>query len=103
MNAGETHEFAERPMKEIWEPYDYSAVERFYNKDVRGHNRSQDLDFDDVVYRLRTDPGRYADSVYDITDIIAENDKFAFRFIYTATDPTTGQPVDEQVNYNAAM
>ncbi len=29
MNAKETHEFAERLMREVWEPFDHSAVGRF--------------------------------------------------------------------------
>jgi predicted ester cyclase len=99
VNAEETYEFAERLMKEVWEPFDYSAVERFYNRDVRGHNRSQELVYDDVVYRLRSDTGRFANSVYDIRDIVASEDKFAIRFIYTATVVATGEPVETEVNY----
>jgi predicted ester cyclase len=86
-------------MSEVWETFDYSAVERFYNKDVRGHNCSQDLVYDDVVNRLRTDWGRYGDPVYDITDIIAAEDRLAIRFIYTATALATGEPVETEVNY----
>lgn len=99
MNSQDTREFAERLMKEVWDPFDYSAVERFYNTDVRGHNRSQELVYDDVVNRLRTDTGRYTDPVYDITDIIASEDRFAIRFIYTATAPATGEPIETEVNY----
>ncbi len=72
---------------------------RFYNRDVRGHNRSQELVYDDVVNRLRSDTGRFANPVYDITDIIASEDKFAIRFIYTATVVATGEPVETEVNY----
>lgn len=99
MNSHETHEFAEQLMREVWEPFDYSAVERFYNRDVRGHHRSQELVYDDVVNRLRSDTGRFADPVYSIKDIVASEDKFAIRFIYTATVVATGDPVRTEVNY----
>jgi hypothetical protein len=92
VNSQETHEFAERLMREVWEPFDYSAVERFYNRDVRGHHRSQELVYDDVVNRLRSDTGRFADPVYSIKDIVASEDKFAIRYIYTATVVATGDP-----------
>ena len=94
-----THEFAERLMREVWEPFDASAVERFYHRDVRGHHRSQELGYEDVVHRLRSDTGRYANSLYDIKDIVATEDKFAIRFIYTATMVETGDPVRTEVNY----
>jgi predicted ester cyclase len=99
VDSQETREFAERLMKEVWEPFDYTAVERFYNRDVRGHNRSQGLVYDDVVNRLRSDTGRFANPVYDIKDIIASQDKFAIRFTYTATVVATGEPVETEVNY----
>ena len=99
MDSQETHEFAEQLMREVWEPFDYSAVERFYNRDVRGHHRSQELVYDDVVNRLRSDTGRFADPVYSIKDIVASEDKFAIRFIYTATVVATGDPVRTEVNY----
>ena len=90
---------AERLMREVWEPFDHTAVERYYNRDVRGHNRSQELLYDDVLNRLRSDTGRFADPVYDIKDIVASEDKFAIRFIYTATVVATGEPVETEVNY----
>ena len=99
VNAKETNEFAERLMREVWEPFDHSAVGRFYNRDVRGHHRSQELAYDDVVNRLRSATGRFANPVYDIRDIVASEDKFAIRFIYTATVVATGEPVETEVNY----
>jgi ketosteroid isomerase-like protein len=99
VNSQETREFAERLMKEVWEPFDYTAVERFYNQDVRGHNRSQELVYDDVVHRLSSDTGRFANPVYNIKDIIASEDKSAIRFIYTAGVVATGEPVETEVNY----
>jgi len=37
-----------------------------YNQDVRGHNRSQELLYDDVLNRLRSDTGRFAKLLADI-------------------------------------
>ena len=52
-----------------------------------------------MVNCLRSDTGRFANPVYDITDLIASEDKFAIRFIYTATVVATGEPVETEVNY----
>jgi hypothetical protein len=84
MNARESHEFAERLMREVLEPFDASAVERFYHRDVRWHHRSQELVYDDMVNRLRSDTGRFANPHYDIKDSVAAEDKLAILFIYTA-------------------
>ncbi|HEY6580153.1 MAG TPA: nuclear transport factor 2 family protein [Rubrobacter sp.] len=35
----------------------------------------------------------------NITDIIAAEDRFAIRFVYTATALATGKPVETEVNY----
>lgn len=78
-------------MREVWEPFDHSAVGSFYNRDVRGHHREQELTYDDVVERLRSDPDRFRDHAYDIQDIIASEDRFAIRFIYTRPP---GRPVN---------
>jgi predicted ester cyclase len=99
VNSQETREFTQRQIREVWEPFDYTAVERFYNRDVRGHNRAQELVYDDVVNRLWSDTGRFANPLYDIKDIIASEEKFAIRFIYTATVVATGDPVETEVNY----
>jgi hypothetical protein len=100
VNSQETYEFARRMMREVWEPFDHSAVERFYNRDMRGHHRSQELTYDDVVERLRSDPARFVDPiVYDIKDIVASDDKFAIRFVYTATVAATGEPFTTEVIY----
>jgi hypothetical protein len=53
VNSQETQEFAVRLMRKVWEPFDYTGVERFYNREVRGYNRSQEFVYDDVVNRLR--------------------------------------------------
>ena len=64
-----------------------------------GHHREQRLTFDDVVHRLGTDRTRYADSTFDIRDIIADEDKFAIRFICTALVNTTRQTFTTEVTY----
>jgi hypothetical protein len=44
------------------------------------------------------DRPRYLNPKYDITDIIAADDKFAIRFLFSATGPA-GQPVAAEANY----
>jgi hypothetical protein len=51
-------DFAQRLMREVWEPFDADAVPRFYRRDVIGHYRKQLLTYDDVVHRLVTDHTR---------------------------------------------
>jgi hypothetical protein len=80
MDARETHDFVERLMREVWEPYAFDQVPRFYNPDVVGHHRGQTLNFDDVVNRLSSDHQRFSNSRCDIADIVAASDKFAIRF-----------------------
>jgi predicted ester cyclase len=98
MDSRETRAFAERLMLEVWEPLDAEAIPRFYNRDVVGHHRKQQLNYEDVVHRLVADKPRYANPTYDIRDIVAEADKFAIRFLFGATGPT-GQSISVEVNY----
>jgi predicted ester cyclase len=98
MDSRETLAFANRLMREVWEPLDAEPVPRFYQRDVVGHHRKQHLTYDDVVHRLVTDRPRFANPKYDITDIIAADDKFAIRFLFTATG-TAGQPISAEANY----
>lgn len=55
----ETLEFARSLMKEVWEPFDSSAVARFYHQDAVGHHRrpneTQELGYADVVNRIDWD------------------------------------------------
>jgi len=88
-----------RLMREVWIPYAYDQVPRFYNRDVIGHNREQVLNFEDVVNRLSSDHQRFSNSRYDIEDIVAAPDKFAIRFHYTATVTATGKPLSTEVIY----
>ena len=79
---------SQRLMLEVWESLDAEAVPRFYNRDVVGHHRKQQLNYEDVVHRLVADKPRYANPTYDIRDIVAEVDKFAIRFLFVATGPS---------------
>jgi predicted ester cyclase len=95
----ETYAFAERLMREVWEPQDPEAVPRFYNREVVGHHRAQDLDYDDVVNRLNWDRKNNADPVFDVRDVVADEDKFAIRFLYTATYTPTGEKFETEAYY----
>ncbi len=81
MNSTHVHAFAERLMRDVWEPFDLEQLSRFYHEDVIGHHRTQTLSYDDVVNRLVWDPKHSADPVFDIEDIIADEDRFSIRFI----------------------
>ncbi len=98
MDSRETLAFAERLMREVWERFDAGAVPRFYHRDVIGHHRKQRLTYDDVVHRLVTDRPRYADPRFDIKDIVAAEDKWAIRFLFTATG-ASGQAISVECNY----
>jgi len=98
MDSRETRAFAERLMREVWERFDAEAVPRFYHRDVIGHHRKQRLTYDDVVHRLVTDRPRYADPRFDIKDIVAAEDKWAIRFLFTATG-ASGQAISVECNY----
>jgi predicted ester cyclase len=99
MDSSETEAFAQRLMKEVWEPFDAGALSRFYHRDVIGHHRNQEIRYADIETRLVRDQQRFAEPVYDIRDIIADRDKFAIRFVYTAKTSATGEPVRAEVNY----
>ena len=98
MDSQETLAFAERLMREVWEPLNAEAVPRFYHRDVIGHNRKQLLSYDDVVHRIVTDHPRYPNPSFDIQDIVAAEDKFAIRFIFTSTG-SAGQGITTEVVY----
>jgi predicted ester cyclase len=98
MDSQETLAFAERMQREVWESFDAAAVPRFYHRDVIGHHRKQRLTFDDVVHRLVTDHPRYPDPKFDIKDIVAAEDKWAIRFVFTAAG-ASAHPISVEVNY----
>jgi predicted ester cyclase len=99
IDSGETTAFARRLMKEVWEPFDAGALPRFYHRDVIGHHRAQEIRYADIENRLVRDQQRFADPLYDIQDVVADRDKFAIRFVYTAKTAATGEPVRAEVNY----
>ena len=104
MASEETRAFAQKLMKEVWEPFDSSAMPSFYQRDVVGYHRrangsTQELDYDDIANRLDWDTQTSANAVYEIQDIIAEEDRFAIRFRYTADFIPTGGKVDVEVMY----
>ena len=99
MNAKETRSFAQQLLQEVWEPFDSEAVSRFFHRDVVGwHQRAdsswQELEYDDVIKRLTWDKETNANPLFDVRDIIAEEDRFALRFLYTADFIPTGGKID---------
>ena len=59
----------------------------------------QELTYTDVANRLDWDKQTSANAVYDIRDIIAEGDKFALRFIYSANFRPTDKKIDVETWY----
>jgi predicted ester cyclase len=99
MDNKETYAFAESLMRQVWEPLDSTHVPEFYHQDVVGHHRLQEMSYDDVVNRLDWDRQTFSKPVYDIRDIIAAEDKFAIRFLYTATITATGEEAKAETWY----
>ena len=104
MNAKETRSFAQQLLQEVWEPFNSEAVSRFSHRDVVGwHRRAdsswQELEYDDVVKRLTWDKETNANPLFDVRDIIAEEDRFALRFLYTADFIPTGGKIDVEIMY----
>jgi hypothetical protein len=99
MNSIQVHAFAKRLMREVWEPFDAEQLSTFYHKDVVGHHRTQMLSYNDIVNRLAWDRKHSADPVFDIKGIIADEDKFSIRFIYSATEIATWQKFEVEVIY----
>ena len=104
MNAKETRSFAQQLLQEVWEPFDSEAVSRFFHRDVVGwHRRAdsswQELEYDGVVKRLMWDKETNANPLFDVRDIIAEEDRFALRFLYTADFIPTGGKIDVEIMY----
>jgi hypothetical protein len=102
MASEQTRAFAQKLMKEVWEPFDSSAMPSFYQRDVVGYHRradgsTQELDYDDIANRPYWDTQTSANAIYEIQDIIAEVDRFAIRFRYTADFIPTGRKVDVEV------
>ncbi len=90
-------------MDEIWRRLDSTDVADFYHPDVVGHHDSprgsDQLGYDDVVHRLDFDRETFTDPVYEITDLIAAEDRFAIRFHYNATLISTGERYRSEAAY----
>jgi SnoaL-like polyketide cyclase len=104
MNPRETRAFAQQLMTEVWQPFDSQAVSRFFHRDVVGWHRRADsswqqLGYDDLVNRLAWDKETNANPTFDARDIIAEEDRFALRFIYVADFIPTGGKIDVEMMY----
>jgi predicted ester cyclase len=99
LSAAETRDFAERLMKEVWETFDHTALPRFYHADMVGHHRDQTLTLDDVSARLQWDVLNFGEPVYDIRNLVAGEDEFAIRFVYTCTMIKTGEKFRTEVIY----
>jgi predicted ester cyclase len=104
MSSDETRAFARKLMDEIWQPFESVAMPGFYHPDVIGHHRradgsTQELGYTDIANRLDWDKQTSANAIYNIQDVIAEDDKFALRFIYTANFRPTGGKIDVEVWY----
>lgn len=99
MGKEETRAFAQKLMEEVWEPFDSSAMPRFYHRDVIGYHRradgsTQELGYADIANRLDWDRQTSANAVYNIRDIVAEEDRFAIRFVYKADFVLTQGKID---------
>jgi hypothetical protein len=94
MDAAAARDFAQRLMDQVWRPLDSGPVPSFYHRDVVGWNRDERLTYDDVVNRLDWDAQTFADSVYENYDLVADEDRFALRFRYTARMVATDAPID---------
>jgi len=104
MDSKGTRAFAQQLMKEVWEPFDSEAVSRFYHRDVVGWHRRADsswqqLGYDDVVNRLSWDKETNANPIFDVRDIIAEEDRYALRFLYAADFVPTSGKIDVEMMY----
>lgn len=94
-----TKEFAQRLMREVWEPFDADKVADYYHRDMIGHHGRQLLAYEDVVNRLTWDADRFGNPVYEITHIVAEAESFAIRFMYGCTLLKTGEDFTTEVTY----
>ena len=99
MSPEATAEFARELMMHVWIPFADERLEDFYHPDVVGHHGEVRLTLADVRNRLAWDRASIDDPVYDIQDVIAEEDAFSIRFVYTAKLRKTGEPLHCGVAY----
>lgn len=98
-SAEQTRDFALRLMREVWEPFDHTALPRFYHPDMVGHHRKQTLTLDDVSARLQWDVLNFGAASYDLRNLVADEDAFAIRFVFTCTMIKTGETFVTEVTY----
>jgi predicted ester cyclase len=99
MTPNEVHAFATRLMDEVWEPFKAEKLHEFYHADVIGHHRQQTLSYRDLENRLAWDRENRTNQTFNITDVIAEEDKFAIRFVFRAAEKTENQEAPIEVIY----
>lgn len=99
MTPPEIHTFARNLMREVWEPFDVSKLDQFYHRDVIGHHRAQAIHFPDIENRLAWDRKTREGQAYHIKDIIAEDNRFSIRFVFTTTELPTGENAEIEVIY----
>ena len=99
MKQNEVHAFATKLMQEVWEPFNSDKLPEFYHPDVVGHHRRQTLSYKDLENRLAWDRKNRANQAFNITHIIAGEDAFAIRFIFTAVEITEKQEPYIEVIY----
>jgi hypothetical protein len=64
-------------MRAVWEPFGPAAMPRFYQRDVIGHHRRQEISYADIETRLsRASCGSHLHS-----DLVADRDKLALRLV----------------------
>ena len=86
-------------MREVWEPFDGSRLDAFYHRDVVGHHRSQTIGYADIANRLAWDRKNRTGQAYEVKEILAENDRFCLRFVFTTTELPTGENSEIEVIY----
>ena len=86
-------------MEEVWEPFDSTKLADFCHPDVIGHHRSQTIHYEDLQNRLAWDGTNRRSQKFEITDVIAEGDRFSIRFVFSALELRTMQKSDIEVIY----
>lgn len=99
MSPTAVHDFARRLMREVWEPFDSGKLPEFYHRDVIGHHRAQIIRYEDIENRLAWDRKNRVAQHYEIRDVIAEDDRFSIRFVFTTTELPTAEHSEIEVIY----
>lgn len=93
MSPDATAEFARELMLQIWIPLRGDHLEDYYHADVIGHDGQSTLKLEDIRRQLASDRSVIASPLYDIQDLIAEDDAFSIRVNYSATHRETGESI----------